>query len=360
MIFGREGRLWAVPFDTESLKIIGPEILLLSGVQMDDYGRFAHASVAQNGTLVYVPGQQSRIRLDWVNSSGEYEALDVKRQLYSDPRISPDGKQLAIMIGNFHERRLWIYDLERKLFEQLTFEGSVNRSPVWSPNGSLLVYQSNEAGQYNVFLKALRSDRRSRRLVETSNVAVPHSWSPDGQTIAYVETGESNQTDIFFVDSTGSNPPVTFLSSPNLESHPHFSPDGRMLAYISDEDGTAHVYVQTLDQKSKWKVSKRGAASVVWAPDGEELYYASLDGTRLFSVEVRAEALPFGEEKVLLTGLKLPSQAVRSNTREIWSFDIAPDGDRFLILTEEPNESESRLVVITNWFEELKHLVPTE
>jgi Tol biopolymer transport system component len=324
---------------------------------MDDYGRFAHVTVAKNGTLVYAQGRQAVRRLSWVSHKGKVESLEVPAQLYSDPRLSPSGRQIAVMIGNYHERRLWIYDLERRIFEQITFEGSVNRAPVWSPDSTMLAYESNQGGQYNIFLKTLRSDISSKQMNKSPEVCVPYSWSRDGKKIAFVEFIHGNPN-IWLLDTRGDKDPVPFLVTPKSESQPVFSPSGKLLAYVSDEDGTPAVYARLLERKErKWKISKGDGHNPVWAPDGSEIYYSSLDGTKLFSVRVLDSPFSFGEEVLLFEGLRLPFSGT---VGAVWSYDISPDGSRFLMVSETEESEETRLVVITNWLEDLKRKVSEE
>jgi serine/threonine-protein kinase len=318
---------------------------------MDDYGRFIHYAVAQNGTLIYAPGRQSERRLSWVNFQGEMEHLKAPIQLYSDPRFSPDGTKLAVMIGSHHKRRIELYDVEREQFGPLTSGGSVNRHPTWSPDGTQLAFLSNQAGQYDIFIKSISTDSPPRRLMKESEVTrVPFSWSRDGRIAFTTFTGDAKN--IWFVDVKGNGKPVPILNSEFNETQPAFSPIGKWLAYVSDEDGTSNVWVKRIDgNEFKEKVSRNEGNSPVWHPKGNKLYYSSLDGTKIFSVEVRDGDRPFGEEVPLLDNLRLPTPV---DIGSVWSFDIAPDGSRFLIVSDIESRKENKLIVVINWFEELK------
>jgi serine/threonine-protein kinase len=358
LLFGWEGKLWAISFDLKKLQTRGPKFPVLSNVQMDDYGRFAHYAVAQNGTLVYAPGKQSERRLSWINFQGEMEHLKAPVQLYSDPRFSPDGAKLAVMIGSHHTRRIELYDIGREQFGPFTSAGSVNRHPTWSPDSSELAFLSNQDGQYDIFIKSISTDTPPRRLMTESEITrVPFSWSRDGKRIAFTTFPQADRN-IWFTDVEGNSEPTSILDSEFNESQPAFSPDGRWLAYVSDEDGTYNVWVRRIDGiEFKEKVSRNGGTAPIWAPQGNKIYYSSLDGTKIFYVGVRDGNRPFGEEVLLLDGLQLPTPA---DIGSVWSFDIAPDGSRLVIVSETEDTQDDRLVIVTNWFEELKQKDPTK
>jgi len=258
--------------------------------------------------------------------------------------VAPDGSR--VVASFYYSRGIWVFDIERRS-RSLLSSGSTT-GVTWSPDGARIAYLNNT----NATVGAVSANASGEEeiLFETQGLALkPGSWSPDGSSLALEnQTGEN--IDVWILPIGGV--PERFLATGANERQPRFSPDGRYLAYVSDESGRNEVQVQSYpDLGDKWTVSTDGGTSPVWARDGRELFYRSQGG--LMTVDVRTEpSFNAGTPRVLLDA---PRLAVY-----VEEFDVSSDGQRFLFVEDVVLRRDNRsLVVILNWTEELKRLVPT-
>jgi Tol biopolymer transport system component len=359
IVFGRDGTLMATPFDLATLEVTGTAVPVLSNVQMDTQNRVASFAISSTGTLVYAPSGQGLAegQLVWTDREGATQPLRAPPGLYGTPKLSPDGTQLAVGQRRGSGVQLVIYDLQREVPTQLTFEGAHNDMPVWSPDGKRIAYWSTRAGQFNIFLTAADGTGAPRRLQASTLIQRPGSWSPDGEYLAYVEATVEEQHDVWILRiSEPGQEPEPFLTSEFNEIAPAFSPDGRWIAYASDKSGRFEIYVKQFlpgsgGGASRKRVSREGGWQPVWSRDGEELFYRDIDGVRLMAVDVRTEPrLEVGEPRVLLAEPDTPPPTLFDSAR----YDVAADG-RFLMISEnESRRAPMELRVVLNWFEELK------
>jgi Tol biopolymer transport system component len=366
VVFGRDDTLFAVPFDLERLQVVGSAVPVLTPVQMDvGSGRTANFALSRTGTLAYLPGDQGlgERRLEWRHRDGRIEPLPVEAGVYVGPRISPDGRQLAVTLRQGHRERLYLCEFARQVLTPLEQEGSSNLWPVWSPDGDRLAFTSNRAGQRNLFVTKTRVSAEAVSLQKSADIQNAGSWSPDGSLLAYVNRSERDQYDIWLLPmDEPSADPVPFLVSDFNEISPAFSPDGRWLAYVSNEAGQAEVFIREIGLGDltggvRRKISRDGGWEPVWARNGSELFYYSLDVSRILATTITpGPRLVLGDEREVLSGLH--------PWRGSWGsggsgFDVAPDGERFLIVssTRDP-EAPMRIVVALDWARELDRLAP--
>jgi Tol biopolymer transport system component len=365
VVFGREDTLFAVPFDLERLQVKGPAVPVLKPVQMDAYGRTANFALSRSGVLAYVPGDQGlgQNRLEWRDRKGRIEPLPVQVGMYVGPRISPDGRQLAVTQRQGHRLRVSLYEFGRQVLAPLEQRGTWDSHAVWNPDGNRLALTSNRTGQWNLFVTETLGATEAEHLVRSANEQFPGSWSPDGALLAYVNRSEEDQFDIWLLPmEKRSRDPVSFLASDFNEVDPAFSPDGRWLAYVSGETGQAEVFVCEVNRGDLTpgvhrKVSRNGGWGPVWARDSSELFYSSLDGRWIFGTKVApTPSLVLGDEREVLG----PLHPWWSNwTTAMSRFDVTPDGERFLVVssTRDP-EAPMRLVVALDWTRDLGRLAP--
>jgi len=365
LLFSRNDVIFAVPFDLERLEVTGPEVPVLSGVQIDsDAGRVAEFAVSRSGTLVYIPAGQGfgERQLAWVDRQGKIEFLAVAPGFYKGPRLSPSGNELAITHEPRSRSNIALYDLHRKVLTQFTFEGSSNHHPLWSPDGSKIAFASNRSGQWNLFVKPVTGIAVAVNLQKSENIQYPESWSPDGSLLAYLERSPpGDQYDVWLLpmDDEDSQP-IPFLVTGSNNGSARFSPTGGWIAYVSDEEGQLEVFVREVVRDAigsgrKRKISRDGGLEPVWSRDGSELFYRSSDGTRLLSVPIGTQPeFEIGEEKIVLEELRMPEPQFFPRP-----YDVSPDGERFLMVLEKDTSPTMKLNVVLNWFEELKRLVPT-
>jgi Tol biopolymer transport system component len=279
--------------------------------------------------------------------------LTVPAHAYMFPRLSPDGRRVAVGIAE-QESHVWLYDLSRETLTRLTFEGNTNLNPVWTLDGKRIAFNSNKEGVPNLFWQLADGSGGLERLTTSQYTQVPLSWSPDGQLLAFFEVNPTTQRDIWVL-RMGDHKAQPFLQTPFDDSVPRFSPDGRWLAYISDESGRHEVYVQPYPGPGgKWQISTEGGTEPAWNPNGRELFYRS--GDKMMAVDIATQpGFAPGKPRVLFEGQYVPTPGTTSN------YDVSLDGQRFLMLkpSEQEQAAPTQINVVLNWFEELKQKVPT-
>jgi Tol biopolymer transport system component len=348
LIYVRNGTLMAVPFNSRRLELAGSPTPMLEGVRESTLGA-AQYSLSESGTLVYVPGglQGNASHLVWVDREGKEQPVAVPPRAYDFPRLSRDGRRIAVAIAET-ETQVWLYDVARDSLSRATFTGTLNASPVWSPDGKRFAIMSGRAGSANVYVQSADGGGAAERITTSRFLNGPNSWSPDGQTIAYIENNTETGLDIWTVevDNRKAQP---FLKTQYNETAPKFSPDGHWLAYTSDESGRWEVYVQPYPGPGgKWQISTEGGTEPLWNPAGHELFFR--DGNRMMAVSVNLQPGFSADKPVVL--FEGPWLATRGTFQH---YDVAPDGKRFLMLkTADQDQGVQRIVVIQNWLEELK------
>ncbi len=311
-------------------------------------------AISSNGTLAYVPaGVQAERSLFWVDREGHEEPLAAEAGLYVRPRLSPDGSRVAITVGVGANQDVWIYELAGDTLTRLTFDPANDFQSLWTPDGQRVVFTSTRDGeQPNLFWKAADGTGQVERLTTSPNRQVPQSWSPDGKSLVFLEV-PIGTTDLYVLSVEGERTTEPLLQTQANVSRPAISPDGRWMAYRSEETGRFEVYVGPFPnvEDGKWQISRDGGESPVWGPNGRELFYRSLNGQSMMAVRVETEpTFAAGSPEVLFTG-SYYFGAGRN-------YDLSPDGQRFLMIKEE-EVGGAQINVVLNWFEELKRLVPT-
>jgi serine/threonine protein kinase len=357
LVYTWEGDLMAVPFDLERLEVTGPPELVFEGIQRGQWG-LANFALSDSGSLVFVRGfaKPRDNGLVWVDLEGNLERLPFPLAFYQSPRLSPDGKQLVITrMENLSN--LWIYGLERGTSRRLTDEGGAEYWAIWTPNGKNIVFNSTRTGHPAIPLlwKPADGSSPSELFAEGKNHQQPKSWSAEGKVLAITE-GLDPETgiDIFIVKIDGDRKPEPFLNSSFNEAQPMFSPDGRWIAYVTDESGRDEVYVRPYPGPGDLiPISTDGGTEPVWSPDGKVLYYRNAGGNKMMAVSFITEPdLRVGQPRLLFEGKYYPGYPWGRN------YDIAPDGKRFIMITDESqSERPTQINIVLNWAEELKQLV---
>jgi len=358
IVFGRAGALLAVPFDLERLERTGDPVTVLEGIMMEP-GGVAHFAFSDDGSLVYVPGGmliQER-KLVWVNRQGEVEPLPAEARGYHDPRLSPDGQRVAVTLCEGANCDVWISEVASGRPTRLTSHPDEDFAPIWTPDGKQLTFSSELSGTTPTlwWRPADASGPQELLLERESNLSrFPTSWSPDGQTLAFTEGG----SDIWMLPREGERKTWAFLDTEFYESGAVFSPDGRWLAYESNETGRNEVYLQPFSVTGpggKLPVSIGGGAEPVWPRDSRDLFYRNGDKMMAVAIETAPE-LSVGTPRLLFEGRFMEAEKVHSRR----NYDVSTDGQRFLMIQREQDLVPTEIVVVLNWFEELKRLVPTD
>jgi Tol biopolymer transport system component len=359
LIYAQGGNLMAVPFDPQRLEVMGTAVPVVEGVLQSTFTGAAQYSFSNTGSLVYVPGgaQATQRRLVWVNRNGAEQPLAAPARAYRGLRLSPDGREVAVAVEG-QETEVWLYNLSRETLTRLTFQGGTNYNPVWTRDGKRIAFVSVSRG---LFWQLADGSGGLERL----GFGAPYSWSPDGQVLACLGNNSSTGEGIWMLrlgdPSPGSGQgrkEEPFLRTPFNNGAAQFSPDGRWLAYASDESGRWEIYVQPYPGPGgKWQISTEGGTEPVWNPNGRELFYRS--GDKMMAAEITTQpSFSAGKPKVLFAGQYQPSPNPVPNA----NYDVSPDGQRFLMLKpiSAAEATPTQINVVLNWFEELKRRVPAK
>jgi serine/threonine-protein kinase len=353
LVYAQGATLRAVPFDPQRLAVTGSPVPVLEGVLQSPTGGTTQYSFSSLGTLVYVPGglQGAQRRLVWVDRKGVEQPLPAPVRGYRTPRISPDGRRVAVTSSEAGDN-IWLYDLARETLTRLTFEGRTDANPIWTPDGRRIAFASSRTAGRNVFWQPADGSGGVEQLTEFSDYQhTLGSWSPDG-VLAFEELNPATGRDIWVL-RLSDRKAQPFLHMPFDEAAPAFSPDGRWLAYASDETGRYEIYVQPYPGPGgKSQISTEGGTEPVWAHDGEIFYRQE---NKIMAVGTKTQpTFSAGNPKVLFEGRYVRTQQTQPN------YDVSRDGQRFLMVkASEQTEAATQINVVLNWFEELKRRVPT-
>jgi serine/threonine-protein kinase len=355
LIYTFSGTLRAVPFDLERLTVTGNPVEVLEGLSTKASGS-ADVAVAQNGSLVYVAGVKGGTprTLVWVDRQGREEVTPAPARRYLLPRVSPDGTKVGLAIVD-QENDIWVWDLIRTTLTRLTFDPGFDGDPVWTPDGLRIAFSSEQGGALNMFRRAADGTGSVERLSESANPQSPTSFSPDGTRLVFTEAFN----DLAVLTMAGDRQVTPLVKTKFPERNGEISPDGKWLAYQSNESGLSEIYVRPFPNvdAGRWQVSTGGGTQPLWARDGKELFYRAVDGA------VMRAAVDGGTTFKSDTPMRLfPGPYLAGGGNGGRTYDMSPDGKRFLMVKEgAPDERAAphSLILVQNWFEELKRLVPT-
>jgi serine/threonine-protein kinase len=355
LVYAQGGKLMAAPFDPRRLAVTGAAVPLVEGVLQSTFSGAAQSSFSATGSLMYVSGSDEVIqrRLVWVSRSGVEQPLAAPARAYRGPRLSPDGREVAVAVEG-QETEVWLYDLSRETLTRLTFQRGTSYNPVWTRDGKRITFNVTSGSETGICWLLADGSGGLERLSEFGGG--PYSWSPDGQLLAFLRSTPTTGNDIWMLrmDDRKAAP---FLRTSFNEGALQFSPDGRWVAYISDESGRREIYVQPYPGPGgKWQISTEGGAEPLWNPNGRELFYRS--GDQMMSAEITTHTrFSVGKPKVLFAGQYQPSQSPVPTA----NYDVSPDGQRFLMLKPGgQDQAATQINVVLNWFEDLKRRAPSQ
>jgi serine/threonine-protein kinase len=362
LVYPQLGRLMAMPFDVDTLSPTGDPVDVTER-GMGIGGRDPHEwSFSQDGTLIYAPVRTPfdfGVELVLVDREGNEELIDARiPSVNSRSRLSPDGRFLALPVFDDEtgEHEIWIQELQSNRSRRLTSTLGLDTQPVWTPDGRRIAFSSTRhGGMNNIYWMDAEGGEDVQRLTEREYLNAPGCWHPDGKILFYTEGGNPERGADIFSLNIEADPakPIPLLTTPFNEMWPAISPDGAHLAYCSNKARLSQVYVRPYpDLDREMAVSIEGGAYPVWHPQGSSIFFFDLKG-RVMEAELSFDPeLEVESPKVLFEGPHiLPGSTVM--------LDIAPDGDRFLLAKFPPQEEVTELIVVENWFEELKRLCPT-
>ena len=365
LVYVHHGTLFAAPFDLSRLAITGLPVPVLEGVRSNAESGGAQYAVSANGTLVYLPGESTSgggVPMHWVDQNGKTATLRTTLANWINVMFAPDGRRLALQILEVGQSDIWVYEWARDTLTRLTTDRATDEKPVWSPDGTRIAFASGRANAAspNLFWQRADGTGEAQRLTESNNAQRPAAWHPSGKFLIFEEVNPTTNTDLMALpmggdESSGWKPgtPAVFLNSPFQESEAAFSPDGRWLAYVSNEGGRSDVYVRPFPGPGgKWRVSTEGGRAPVWSQTKRELFFGSITG-QIMVAPYAATGDAFNAEKPRLWAER--RYQGRGPNR---MFDLHPDGTRVaLALVEEaPGVKQDKLTFLFNFFEELRRI----
>ena len=367
LVFRRDDVILVAPFDAARLAVTGPAVPLVDDVRRDRGTAGAEMAVSRAGTVAYVPAADAATQaLGIVNRDGAFQSLGPPPNRFAQPRISPDGQYVAFEVARpGQDTEVHIYDVTRGATTRLTQQGR-EFGPSWRPNSRELTVSSVRPDARGIYLKDLSG---AERLLIPNPSATTNlrnaSWSPDGRLFAYT-VQDGSQHDIWVLTMGDKPSAQPLLNGPSEEFGPRFSSDGRWMAYVSNESGRREVYIRRYPQGNRLAVSTGGGQSPVWASDGREVFFTgTYEGTlRLMVVAVTpdADSLKLGTPRPLLDmRVAGPTGAIEqyeAGSNVGAGYDIFPDGQRFVMVRGADPQGTREIVVVQNFFEEVKRLAP--
>ena len=360
LVYVAAGTLRAIPFDLSRLETRGTAVPIVARLVTTGTGT-AEYSVATDGTLVYVdtPGSlaANQRTLVWVDRNGKEEPLAAPPRAYQHPRLSPDGKRVALWISD-QEDDIWIWELAR--LRRLTFDPGLDRFPEWTRDGRRIVYNSSRGGALNLWWQAADGTGLAERLTTTSRNQFPTGVTPDGKAVLFNESTPTMGFDLLQVALDGAHQVMPLLQTKFEEFNGVVSPDGRWLAYESNRSGDeSEIYVRPFPNVGggESQLSTAGGTKPLWARNGKELFYVGADRSLWrVPVEVSGATWNAGTPTKLFDG-RYFSAGTAGRT-----YDVSPDGQRFLMIKApgaDAGVAAPAIIVVQHWDEELKRLVAT-
>jgi len=348
LVYSRSGEIVGVPLDLAALTVTGPPVSLLGGVRENVGTGTGHFSVSATGALVYVSGTaDDNAELVWVDMKGAQQPITSEKGAYQYLRVSPDGTRVAYTASSGGDRDIFVLDWARNSKIRLTKEAGGETSPIWSPDSRRIAYNaSRTGGQSSIYWRAADGSGEEEQLTTGPNLRAPFSWSKDGQTLFFVEQNPQNRNDIWALPMTGDRTPRALVTSRFDERRPAISPDGRWLAYGTNEPGPFEIHVRPYPEtaRGQYQASAGGGTSPVWSIDGRAIFYRN--GGKVFRVNVTTSPdFKAGKPEELFTF---------SGSDQYMNYDLSPDGKRFAMIKSGGDSGAAEYRVVVNWIEELK------
>ena len=351
LLFVRGTTLVAQPFDAERLQLSGEPLPVAEQLGYYEGFRIGDFSVSQNGALAYGSGiVYPMAQLIWFDHEGKQLGSVGTAGHYTTPRFSPDQHRFAVgrMDPRTAAKVIWLVEVTNGQSSRFTFDPSSADFPVWSPDGSRIVFATARDGPFNLYQKNVNGGTEEP-ILKSDDFKLPTDWSPDGRFVLFhsmsVRTTNPNW-DLWILPLNGDSKPYPLTQTPFNENFGRFSPDGRWIAYASDESGRYEIYVESFARESsearrKWQISTNGGVAPKWRHDGKELFYAGLD-RKLMAVKVKTSST------TVLAGIP---EALFEPPGD---FDVAADGKRCLVTIKVAEELPSPITVVLNWTASLR------
>jgi len=360
LIYASGGALFAARFDLTRKALTSAAV----PVGVDHFRPVAigsHVSIAREGTVIYIP-EPPPSTLAWVDRQNRREPLGAPPRRYIGVRLSPDATRAVLTLEDGYD--LWMWDLGRRSLTRLTVGNFLDVNPTWTPDGTRLVWTSgrNTVGGVDLFTQSADGTGSAEQLTQSKNVQMALDITPDGRHLVVGLTGPRTALDLTLLPLNPTGPMTSLLAAPIDERHGKVSPDGRWLAYDSNENGRFEIFVRPFPDvdTAKWQVSTGGGTQPLWARSGRELFFRSADGS-VVSVSVQADGRQFrrGTPATLIAGSSFLTETMSFLPQQ--TYDVHPDGSRFLMIQEgESSTTSSPIIVVHNLLEEVKARISTK
>ena len=345
LVYVNQGALVARPFDTNSLKLTGDPTTLVEDVAEVGSNHEFDFSVSENGVLAYQTGS-SQSELVWFDRSGKKLESIGEPDNYASVALSPDGRRAVagLLDADGRQSDLWLLDLSRGTKSRLTFHAQSDGDPLFSPDGKRILFTSNRDGDGHVHLydTAASATGDDQLLLSADADDIPTSWSRDGKHILFMRFRTGAHSSVWLLPLAGREAKLLLQSSAFDQAAATFSPDGRFIAYTSDESGKFEVYVQPFPLSGeKWVISSGGGFLPLWRDDGKELFYLTPDG-RMMSAEIKSDA-------AFDSVVTKPLFQINIKRAPGYPYAVAPDGSRFLVNTPAEATNPTPMTLVLNW-----------
>jgi eukaryotic-like serine/threonine-protein kinase len=349
LLWVRQGALVAQPFDAERGELSGELFPIVQDIGGDSQKTAKYwFATSSAGVVAYRSGTRRELQLLWFDRAGRPLGAATSPAGYTEPTLSPDDRRIAVILGaSGLGGDVWLYDAAAQdRGQRLTFGPSEAETPIWSPDGRWVAYTSARAKGYALFRKAADGAGDEEHLLDTVQPTWPDSWAPDGRRILYERYEATGGSDLWLLPLDGERKAAPYLATGANESHAAISPDGRLVAYVSDETGVPQVYIQTLPPSgSKWQLTSAGGDMPAWRADGKEVFWVGLD--RVLRATPIVTLSPFAAgPAVELFRLRIPQVTITGNRTY---FAATRDGRRFLVNTLVGASDDPGIGVIMNW-----------
>jgi Tol biopolymer transport system component len=352
LLFVREKTLMAQRFDTSKLQVSGDPLPVAPDVPRGGENAptgYAPLSLSDTGVLAYRSVAELKNLLTWLDRNGKRLGVMGQQANHSEPWLFPDGNRVALAIEDptTGTQDLWLLEISRGTLSRLTFDGAGNSAVVCSPDGTRIAYSSRRSGHADLYERLSSGAGDERLLLQTSEGKFSDCWTADGRYIVFDKIDPKSNFDVWILPLAGDRKPLPILHGQFNESHSQVSPDGRWIAYSSDETGRSEIYVQSFPSPGgKWQVSTDGGDQASWRADGKELFYLSA-GKKLMAVDVKAAGSSFEAGVArLLFETSLPPNGIADFRNQ---YVATADGQRFLVTALADEAPSSPINVVVHW-----------
>jgi hypothetical protein len=343
LLFYRDRTLLAQPFDLKRLALTGEATVILPEIQYLPQVKRAIFAVSDQGLLLAQTGSEATSsQLSWFDRKGNAVGAVGKPDVYGNVFLAPDGKSVATDKTDMASLNIdiWTQELQRDGGKRLTFDPAIDAVPIWSPDAARLVFASNRQTYFGLYVKNSDGANDEKNIVQEDVGNFPSDWSRDGKYILYCRG-----PDLWFVSYPELKSSL-FLKAPSVFRNAQFSPDGKWVAYSSNESGRWEIYVTSFpDARGRWQVSSGGGEQPRWQGDGKELFFLSSDGKMMAAPVTTGTHFDAGTPVVLFQSTPRPPVLVY----DLFVYDVSRDGQRFLINTQVKQAESVPMSVVLNW-----------